>query len=427
MESAGDTVAPLNALLDPIFASAPSWPGDTSTTYNSALPADAGTTLASNMTFPTDTLARASSFSPDPNVAPLLNTTLPLASGAPAIAYSNSTNVNPFSNMSSTGFDSPGVSAAPSVANHADSAGVSIVSSMPDSSFAAYAGGGQSNAPTYAYPDSSSVSNYNAMNSHASEIVQTPQSSSNLGADSIVPTNWSSSDTTVSGGDVAAQQQAMQMNSQPPSSLQAQISSTPGAAAAPLPRPYVSNQQAPQQYAKPQSSSSFAAPHYGTDFFQTALAAAALRRMGAVSRAKETAGEEPTPKPIPHSAKSVAPAPSAMAPSPQPPSPKPVEQLAKNATPSTTGNRLNSALGSAGSSRSQSMEAARDLLGRLNIAADPTIASPLSSESEPVSPSCTNCTGLMCNCMGGNRTLAQRFARKSNNVEVAMPPLTTDV
>lgn len=375
MESAGDVVSPLNTLLDPIFASAPSWPGDVSTTYNSALPADSGTMLASNMTFPTETLARASSFSPDPNVAPLLNTTLPLSSGAPAIAFSNSSNVNPFSTTSSAGFDSPGVAAAPSVANHADSAGVSIVSNMPDASY------------------------------------QPTQFSSNLRADSIVPTNWSSSDAAVGGSDVVAQQQAMQSYSQPSSSLQKQISSTSGVAAnqaAPVPQqPYMSNPPRPQQFAKLPPSTSFSAPNYGADFFETALAAAALRRIGAVARAKETAGDEPAPQPFPQS-------------------PKPVEQLAK--TPSETGNRLNSVLGSAGSSRAQSMDAARNLLGRLNIAADPTVASPLSTEhsTEQVSSGCTNCTGLMCTCMGGNRTLAQRFARKSNNVEVAMPPLTSD-
>ncbi len=110
----------------------------------------------------------------------------------------------------------------------------------------------------------------------------------------------------------------------------------PAPQAAPLPQPYVSNPPRPQQFAKLPSTTSFAAPHYGADFFETALAAAALRRIGAVARAKETAGDEPTPKSIEQRSRDSH-----------------SESMVQNVKPRETGNHLNSILGSAGSSRSQ--------------------------------------------------------------------------
>lgn len=171
------------------------------------------------------------------------------------------------------------------------------------------------------------------------EIVQMHQSSSNLGVNEIVPTNWGNA-----------------QSSQP-------IYPTP-------------NLVAGAQYAKLVPTSHHAPPQYGTDFFETALAAAALRRMRAAQRARESAevtsnltsatnkvdqlarSSQETPSQLPRGLT------GSLEVAHQPPGRSRVD----------TGSRLAAILSTAcpgnGQNRAQSKEAAMSLLGRLEASLD---------------------------------------------------------
>lgn len=360
-------VTSLNSLLDPIFASTPDWSGVSPTGYTAVSGFAAASAGSSDMA----TLSASS-----------------ITASSSASTYNSALPADFAMNTASGAAFSAAPPPLPAMAAHADSAGVSIVSNMPDggalnvsNSFNGDSAPQYANsdaAPQYAYPNSQDVANYGSVNSqmhaHSNEVVQPPQSSTNLSADSIVPGNWSSTDIAISGPDLDVQQHLMHQQSQPPASIQ------------PMPAP-------PASYAKLSATNSVPAPEYGAEFMETALAAAAMRRMNMAQRVKEISGDTPAPS-----------------------------NSADRVTRVQSGTALNRAR--FGSSN-QSRNAAMNLLGRLNEVADSNAQSPSASAQSPAPSRCSNCVGLMCQCMGGGRPLAQRFSRKSNNMEVEMPPMSS--